>query len=197
MDGHDQDREARFPLQLSGPACGARSERAAQAEAGGAEAAALLPQGFKAACARHAAGVAIASVEAKDGAAGMTVSSFTSVSLDPPLVSFCIGRQSRFVPAFLGAGHFGVSVLGADQALLSRRYALPGERRIGTGEGEAFLTGAPLLHGRIAGFDCRLLEAVPAGDHLILLGMVLHADTARGKPLLYADREYCTLGGVC
>ncbi|MEU8588403.1 flavin reductase family protein [Streptomyces sp. NPDC048664] len=139
---------------------------------------------------RYATGVAVVTCRGAGGEpAGMTVNSFTSVSLDPPLILWCLARSSRGLPAFTAAEHFAVHVLAADQRDLAARFSGPGDRFAGL----ATVPGPheePLLPGAAATLCCRNAGIVPAGDHLLLLGAVEHhARTAR-RALLFADGAY-------
>jgi flavin reductase (DIM6/NTAB) family NADH-FMN oxidoreductase RutF len=146
---------------------------------------------LKNAFARFSTGITVVScLDTAGRPLGITVNSFTSVSLEPPLVSWCLDDHSSVAAAFLAADHYGVSILAADQEELSNRFATPGRHGFGEGEGEAFKTGAPLLPGRIAGFDCRLADRLKVGDHTILIGEIVHFDSRDGEPLIYAGRQY-------
>lgn len=145
----------------------------------------------KNAFARYATGVTIVScVPPGNPPIAITVNSFTSVSLDPTMVLWCIDKNTSVFDQFMAADHYGVSVLAFEQAHLSTRFATPGNHGFEDGEGEVFKTGAPLLPGRLAGFDCDVHERVDAGDHVILIGRVVHFDSRGGKPLVYAGRQY-------
>lgn len=146
---------------------------------------------LKNAFARFPTGVTIVSCldEAKK-AIGITVNSFSSVSLEPSMVSWCIDDHSSVAAHFLAADHYAVSILAADQEAFSNRFATPGQHDFFEGEGEEYKTGAPLLKGRIAGFDCRVADRVKVGDHTILIGEVVHFDSRAGRPLVYAGRQY-------
>lgn len=146
---------------------------------------------LKNAFSRFATGVTVVSCIGQDGAPlGITVNSFSSVSLEPPLVSWCLDDLSSVAPSFLAADHYAVSILAADQELMSNRFATPGQHDFKEGEGETFRTGAPLLKGRVAGFDCRLAERFKVGDHTILIGEIVHFDSFGGSPLIYSGRTY-------
>lgn len=146
---------------------------------------------LKNAFARYPTGVTVVSCIGRDGAPlGITVNSFNSVSLEPSLVSWCLDDHSSVAEHFLTADHYAVSILSAGQQDLCRRFATPGQHGFLDGEGEAFATGAPLLKGRIAGFDCRLAERFKVGDHTILFGEIVHFDSFDGKPLVYAGRQF-------
>lgn len=125
---------------------------------------------------------------------GVTANSFTSVSLDPPLVLWSLDLRSSTRPAFLEGGWFAVHVLGAWQAELSARFAAAGGAdkfaALPWAEG---LGGVPLLPEALAVFECRLHQAVEAGDHVVLIGRVLRARHREGteeQPLLFVGGRY-------
>ena len=115
----------------------------------------------------------------------MTANSFTSVSLDPPLILVCIDRHAATHDRILSMGAFAVSVLGAGQERVARHFADPG-RSSGTAQFEAVAcfpgqhTGAPLISGALAWLECRLWRTYDGGDHSIFLGHLLaaHSRTA-------------------
>ncbi len=149
---------------------------------------------FRQACAKFATGVAVITAVAGDGSPqGMTVNSFTSVSLDPPLVLVCIERQAAILPLLSQGAHFGVSVLSEQQKQLSVQFSQKGDRFNGvawvTGE-----TGVPLLRGAIATFECRIVRLVQAGDHVIVLAEPVRVTASEGNPLLYFGSRYRILG---
>lgn len=138
-------------------------------------------------------GVTVVSCQPKTGPAqGITVNSFSSVSLEPALVSWCLADETSIADSFLAVDHYAVSILAADQQNLSDRFATPGKHAFEKGEGETFRTGAPLVAGRLAGFDCRVAERFKVGDHTILIGEIVHFDSRPGEPLIYAGRQYVT-----
>ena len=149
---------------------------------------------FRDACGRFATGVAVVTCQPDGGEpVGITVNSFTSVSLDPPLVLFCIDRAAQSLPGFLAAGRFAVHVLGADQRALSSRFASPGANKF---EGVDWTHGAcgPILPDVLARFDCARHAMQDGGDHLILLGRVEAIALAPWRPpLLYAAGRYAGL----
>ncbi len=150
---------------------------------------AFRPQ--KNAFARYPTGVTIVSCLPPHGTPlAITVNSFTSVSLDPTMVLWCLEDRSSVFDEFMAADNYAVSILAADQQDLSNRFATPGQHGFADGEGETFVTGAPLLSGRLAGFDCTISARHQAGDHVILVGAVQHFDSREGAPLIYAGREY-------
>lgn len=104
---------------------------------------------------------------------GMTANSFTSVSLEPPLVSFCVSRASQLHPLFTNASDFAVNVLADSQRELSKRFARPGLDRFGSLSYEEGRNGIPVFPGSLAVIECATASVVAAGDHDIILGSVI------------------------
>lgn len=148
---------------------------------------------FKSVLRRWASGVAVVTTRAGEQVAGMTVSSFSAVSIDPPLVLFCADKSALTEPVIARAGVFAVNVLAADQFELSAQFALSGNEALRF-EGLACRsgpTGSPWLPDTLAVLDCRVVAAHEAGDHVIYVGEVEAAefDVAR-EPLTYYDAAY-------
>lgn len=135
------------------------------------------PVVFRDALGRFPTGVTVVSTLHEGIPYVMTASSFTSVSLEPLLVLVCVARSTRFHPVVLAAGAWGVSMLAAHQADLSRRFAAHGrdldESLDGVPYRDGPLTGAPLLDGALAALECRTTAAHDGGDHTIVVGQVL------------------------
>lgn len=126
-----------------------------------------------------------------DGSLGITVNSFTSVSLDPPLVSFALDRKGGRAQPFIENAHFCINVLAEDQVELSKVFAAPGHTAcdaVSHGIGPA---GSPVFSGVLAAFHCRLETTMDGGDHIILLGHVRDYvyDPSR-QPLVYFRGDY-------
>jgi flavin reductase (DIM6/NTAB) family NADH-FMN oxidoreductase RutF len=146
---------------------------------------------FRRACGRFATGVCIATVLDREGTPhGLTVSSFTSVSLDPPLVLICLGHAVTMIDAFRGASHFGLNVLSAEQRDLSDRFARKGYDRFDGLAWERGATGAPLLPGALAQMELASHQRITSGDHDIFVGRMVRANVAEGDPLLYYTGGY-------
>jgi flavin reductase (DIM6/NTAB) family NADH-FMN oxidoreductase RutF len=146
---------------------------------------------FRRACGRFATGVTIASVvDAKGTPHGLTVSSFTSVSLDPPLILICLGHAVSAIHHFRAASHFGINILAEDQRALSERFARKGHDRFDGVVWQAGQTGVPLLPGALAAIECAVHRIVPMGDHDILVGEMVHAQVREGEPLLHFGGKY-------
>jgi len=140
---------------------------------------------FRAAAGMFAGGVCVVSTVHLGVDHAMTVSAFTAVSLDPPLVLVCVAREARFHEAVIGSGTWAVSVLdttaeGVADWLSSRGRPLVGQLdRVPYRRGE--LTGAALPHQAVAWFECRTHAVHPAGDHSILVGEVVGVETGSGE----------------
>jgi flavin reductase (DIM6/NTAB) family NADH-FMN oxidoreductase RutF len=138
-------------------------------------------------------GVAIVTAEHDGQRHGMTVSSFTSVSLDPPLIVVSLSTGSQTGELIRRAGAFGVTILAADQVGLSERFAgrEGGGDRMADVPIETFLTGAPFIRGGLAFLDCRVTQAISAGVNTLIMAEVM---AVRGDdhdaPLVYHDRAY-------
>ena len=131
-------------------------------------------------------GVTVVTTMSDDGPVGMTVNSFTSVSLDPPLVLFCAAERSSTGRRVLEAGAFAVNILGREQEDLCRRFARPVPDRFAGIEIELGPTGSPILRDALASLDCRLADHMPSGDHVIVVGRVVEAGVRRdGEPLTF------------
>ena len=125
---------------------------------------------------------------------GLAVNSFTSVSLDPPLVLFCAGTTSSTWPKIRAAGHFCVNILGAQQEDVSRAMAGKSpDKFVGVGWRQE-ASGAPVLEGSLAWIDCEIHDVVTAGDHDLVLGLVQAIGHNDGAPLCYYRGGYSSLG---
>ena len=127
---------------------------------------------FRSVLGEFATGVTIITTIENQEPRGITANSFTSVSLEPPLVLFCLGRESTNFNAFNAADFFAVNILSADQSAISNKFAVfEGDRFEGV-NWTRWETGAPILPNTIAAIECRLKELIDAGDHIIVLGEV-------------------------
>lgn len=138
-------------------------------------------------------GVAVVTIMGPQGPMGMTINSFSSVSLDPPLILWSPAKSSSRHGQFVAAGHFAIHVLGADQHHLCARFT-----RGGPGfDGFAWaLNGeeVPLIGGTLARFECRRATTHDAGDHTLVVGEVLRAAHREGDPLCFARGSFGKVG---
>ena len=138
-------------------------------------------------------GVAVVTAAHKNKRHGMTVSSFTSISLDPPLLMVALQKTTRTSGLVSRAQAFGVTLLSANQREVSERFAGRSDDsndRMDGIETETLDTGAPLIKGGLAYFDCRLRQTIEAGTSIIFIGEVIAARQFEGQPLVYHDRQY-------
>lgn len=142
-------------------------------------------------------GVTVVTTVAGSERAGMTVSSFTSVSLEPPTVLVCLNKEAYAHALVHRSGVFAISMLGAGQEALSNRFAgldpTITDRFAGL-ELSIAETGSPLLPGAIAWLDCVVINRLETGTHTIFIGEVVFAKSEAGRaPLVYYNRSYHTL----
>ncbi len=147
---------------------------------------------FRDALGCFATGVTIVTAVAPDGTpVGLTANSFTSVSLDPPLLLVCIANNAGSADVLRNATHFGVNVLQIGQQPTSNRFAGKGEDRFAATPWEVGTVGVPVLTGSLASFECERFSLNDGGDHFILVGRVLKATfEPRRDPLLYFRGKY-------
>jgi flavin-dependent trigonelline monooxygenase, reductase component len=125
---------------------------------------------------------------------GLTANSFTSVSLNPPLVLVCIDEKASSHPVFKASQAFGVSVLGSAQRATSNLFASKAPNKFEQTPTFVRETGAPLVHGAVSWFDCRTHSVTQVGDHLILVGRVVAFGHDAGAPLGYCRGNYIDFG---
>lgn len=144
---------------------------------------------FRRALGRHAAGVVVVT---GPGPVGLTATSLTSVSLDPPLVSFCVARDSTTWPDLRQAEFFAVNVLAGDQAAVASRFADRGIDRFGSPT--RWRPGpydVPILAGVAAHLLCEPYDTIALGDHWLVVGLVVGSELGEsGEPLLYHHGQY-------
>lgn len=138
-----------------------------------------------------ATGVAVITTADGDGGAiGITVNSFTSVSLEPPLVLWCLDDASDRRDPFVTTERFAVNILGADDAALSDRFAKGEEFRLSPAELDPAACDPPRLRHALSRLACSVRERIQLGDHLVLIGEVTGFDTGEGDGLLYFRGRY-------
>jgi flavin reductase (DIM6/NTAB) family NADH-FMN oxidoreductase RutF len=140
----------------------------------------------------YATGVTVVTtVDATGGPVGLTVNSFTSVSLRPPMVLWCLNRASGSRAAFERSRHFAVNILTAEQRPLADRFASSEPDRFAEVGWQLGVAGQPILDGVGAWLVCRAQgSGIPAGDHVVLFGKVLAHRADSADPLLFAHGEY-------
>ncbi len=140
---------------------------------------------------RFATGVMIVTTRTPEGRReGLTANSFSSVSLDPPLVLWSLRRDAPSLPGFIEAGRFAFSILGHGQSHLSHHFATPLPDKfegIATRDG---IGGCPIIEGCIAAFECSTEIVHEGGDHMIFIGRIERAEFRPGRPLVFAGGAY-------
>lgn len=152
------------------------------------------PTLFRTTLGRFASGITVITVVDAGGRDhGMTVSAFSSVSLEPPLVLVCIDNDATMAPVMAEASSFAVNILRDDQQALSQRFSSRVDDRFAGIPRSHGPLGNALLDGALAALECRIVQRIPAGDHVIVLGAVEHAAVHEGEPLLYFRSGYARL----
>lgn len=143
-----------------------------------------------------ATGVTIVTALARDSRepVGFTANSFTSVSLDPPILLVCLAHTAVSYKVFCETESFAVNVLAADQEETAMRFATRGADKFGPTRWHPGARGAPLIEGCLARFDCAMHQRVTAGDHDIIMGRVIGFSRHEGEALLYHAGAFQRLG---
>jgi len=150
---------------------------------------------YREALGRYATGVAIVTcVGNGQGPVGVTVNSFTSLSLDPPLVLWSLNNKSDRGQVFLDCDTFAINVLARAQQALSVRFSESGQHDFTGIRYETLGTKAPILPGALASFDCEVEARHDGGDHTIVVGRVKDMVSREGEPLLYFRGRYRGIG---
>jgi flavin reductase (DIM6/NTAB) family NADH-FMN oxidoreductase RutF len=151
----------------------------------------ITPDQFRDALGRFASGVAIVTTRDAGGTDhGMTVSAFSSLSIDPPLILFCIDHAAAMSPHIAAASHVGVSLLAEGQEALPRRFALKDADRFAGVPVVRAASGVALVPAALVHMDCRVTARHEAGDHTIVVAEVMAVATAPGEPLVYYRGAY-------
>ncbi|MBI4518251.1 MAG: flavin reductase family protein [Deltaproteobacteria bacterium] len=141
-----------------------------------------------------AVGVTVVTTRSAEGTPhGLTVTSFTSLSLSPPLVLVCIDKTAESYDHFR-SGVFAVNLLAEGQDVISQRFAKSGGDKFSETDYRWGTTGAPILAGTLGCLECRIAHAYEGGDHTIFVGEVEAANASTGEPLLYFRGAYRRLG---
>jgi flavin reductase (DIM6/NTAB) family NADH-FMN oxidoreductase RutF len=152
------------------------------------------PEQLRAAMRAWTSGVTVVTAVHEGQQHGMTVNSFTSVSLDPPLVMIALQDATRTRELVHHAQAFGVTILSVDQEDISERFAgrtVDSENRMSGVETETLVTGAPFIKGGLAYFDCRVRQSIGLGPNTMFIGEVVAARRiSDGEPLIYHHRQY-------
>lgn len=156
---------------------------------------AVTPDELRQALRQFASGVTIVTAEHDDQLYGITVTAFSSISIDPPVIMVSINNSSPLAGIIIDAEHFAVHILTEAQQELSARFAvsLPGEEKYRNLQIERGASGAPRLAGALAVLECTLDQTLEVGTHTLMFGRVVHANSNPDpdSPLIYYHRSYC------
>lgn len=156
-----------------------------------------IAENLKAAMRRFPQGVTVVTIQSNGQPLGITVASFTSISLTPPLILVSIAKGTFYHDPIVTSNSFAVNILASDQADISERFAgkVPqGEDRFHSVKSRIGASGSPLMENALSWIECCNWKTIDAGDHTIILGEVI--DCSIGKeaaPLLYFNRQYATI----
>ncbi len=145
---------------------------------------------FKQAMAQFTSGVTVVTTEHDGKPYGLTVASFASLSLHPPLVLVCIEKSVKSHDALAAAGKFGVSILARDQTDVSGRFASKVDDKFAGIDVRRGELGVPLIAGAICTLECSVQAQLPGGDHTIFVGEVVDAQVSDDPPLVYFRSGY-------
>ncbi len=155
----------------------------------------LDPVDLRRALGTFATGVTVVTtMDADDRPRGFTANSFTSVSLDPPLILVCLARTAASCPVFHAAKSYAVNILSEDQKAVSTAFSSRAADRFAPVDWSTRATGCPIIAGVVAWLDCRMHEVVDAGDHTILIGQIIDYDYAASSPLGFCRGAYVSFG---
>lgn len=157
----------------------------------------LDPESLRAAMRAWSAGVTVVTAAYEDQKHGMTVNSFTSISLDPAMITISLQQNTRTHEFVIKSKAFGLTILSTSQAHLSKIFAgriKDIKDKFANIKTETLVTGSPLIAGGLSWLDCRVLQTFNAGMNTLFISEVVAArGTGSGEPLIYHNREYWTL----
>jgi flavin reductase (DIM6/NTAB) family NADH-FMN oxidoreductase RutF len=152
------------------------------------------PRALRRVCGRFATGVAIIGVSGPEGrAVGLTVNSFASLSLEPPLILWSLARHSPNAGLFAPGAAFGVSILRAGHGELARRFATPQPDKFAGVPHWRCAHGVPYIEDALATLSCRVERADPLGDHLLIVGAVDDHAASEGEPLVFYGGDFVSV----
>lgn len=149
------------------------------------------PIAFRNTLGNFATGVALITVDCKSlGDLGLTVNSFASVSLDPPLILWSINRNSDLFETFIGTQTFTVNILREDQQDISNQFSKKEQHSLKDYDWQRTKNGCLFVPNSLAHFDCDTFEQLDGGDHIIFVGKVTDFESRGGNPLVFSQGKY-------
>ncbi|MBA4789811.1 MAG: flavin reductase family protein [Pseudomonadota bacterium] len=154
----------------------------------------ILPRHLRDVLGSFTTGVVVVTTQGDGGRpVGLTINSFNSVSLDPPLILWSLALKAPSLGAFRSSGSFVINILGEHQEDVGRRFATPAPDKFSGVAWEAGLTGAPVLADTAAHLECRVYARYPGGDHEIYVGEVVALQDRGHAPLVYHRGAFCKI----
>lgn len=150
---------------------------------------------YRAVIGNFATGVAVITTSRDGVAYGTTASALTSLSLDPPMLVLCLNQTSATGAAITTTGRFGVNILNEDQEEAAVRFAGKGQEKFKDVKVSSGPLGQPLLDGALAVLECRVVQQVAGGTHVVYLAEVDHGAAGQGAPLAYFRGRFGRLNG--
>ena len=138
-------------------------------------------------------GVTVIAVDVEGSIRAMTANAFTSVSLDPPLVLFCVDNRAPSLQGFITSRHFAINVLASDQEDIAKAFARRSDDKFAGLNWRVGIFGAPLLDRCIAHIECTFEHSHPSGDHAIVIGRVHRVKAYAGEPLIFHRSQFGTV----
>lgn len=135
----------------------------------------------------------VTTIDQHDVPVGFTANSFTSVSLEPPLVLVCLAQSAGLASVFRRANSFAINILSVEQEVISNSFARKDADRFAQVDWQSKVTGSPIIEGCAAWLDCEMYEKIIAGDHVILIGDIQDAKKNARHPLGYYQGRYCAI----
>jgi flavin reductase (DIM6/NTAB) family NADH-FMN oxidoreductase RutF len=139
---------------------------------------------------RFLTGVAVVTAEHGDEQVGMTISSLTSISLDPPILMISLNFNTRTGDAVLAGGRFAISILGVKQEGVARQFAVRGGARFDAGDFDRTDGGLPVVAGALSQAECRLVNQYTIGDHQVFFGQVVSSRYRDGEALAFYSGRF-------
>lgn len=156
------------------------------------------PAMLRTAMARYATGVCIVTTVTNNGdPAGLTITSFNSLSLDPPLILWSLGLNSSNLDTFRSSDRFGINVLPQEMSELARNFSRSGGDKFAGVAVETGQSGVPLIAGALVQMECETDAQYPAGDHVLFLGRVTGLAVGDGAPLVFCNSAFDALTSSC
>ena len=148
------------------------------------------PKTFRLALGRFMTGVTVVTTRCRDAIAGVTVSSFNTLSLDPPLILWSLALKAPSLKVFRDSNRFAVNILADDQSNIALQFARPADDKFVNVETTAGAGAVPLIAGAVAHIECTVEHRYPGGDHELYIGRIVRASATEKTPLVYGQGKF-------